>query len=283
MTIGGISPERMLEERGINSVIPLISEDDTSMRGSSLISVNEFIATYTEEELKGIIKNPQEDYRGYISPETAKQYAVIVLSRLNSHIPRAGDSFSLEDIASQASLGGDRLEKFEHLYRFDFRSPEEIREEGFLPNPKSNHGTLYEHFAYDSFGSGNFVSTSEEEGKESVLKNCFYMRDGKPIDRGLSEDWEGLEELGSVSDTIHQLYEYRIRGQEGVCPNNPSYEHEREVVIPEATPKQIDFRSIKFVQPNKWAYDSFEKMSKMVVDHDNSYLEATSDWKNLVE
>src|SRR5690606_6797492 len=88
-----------------------------------------------------------------------------------------GRVLSRIEFEKQARLVGLQLETVGEAYRYDNRSPEQLKADGgFLPNPNKPALSLVEHTEKHSTGSGNFVSTTLKEDNFHIASDAFFSR-----------------------------------------------------------------------------------------------------------
>jgi hypothetical protein len=140
------------------------------------------------------------------------------------------------------------IEPLPEVYRLDARTPQQIAETGFTPNPNKEPATLWEHTATGVSGGGNYVSTSTQSANRGTLLNPDFF-EGTPI-RGTNplEIKQGGSVRQTPEDYEYVRYEYRIKDTEGVVLRNAAYAEEQEAVIRSADPSQIEYREIRIRQ-----------------------------------
>lgn len=92
-----------------------------------------------------------------------------------------GNAPSEAFLQAQAAEAGLRVQNYDELFRFDSRTPQEIRSaSGFTPNPMKTNGFLLDHVRSRSLGTSRFVSFSQEaENKSLFLEDVFLVESAR--------------------------------------------------------------------------------------------------------
>lgn len=190
----------------------------------SIAELHEIVKANNEQEVRAIFNGKVNEILLILEESiTLKTRALIILNRV--YLPeglKPGDIISREAFEIQVEILNGEVEFRQQVFRFDERMPEEVLSAGgFKPNPNKEIGGLFEHFMAGRSGTGDFVSTTK------IKENDLLTSRGR--------------------------YEYRIRNVEGYNVNNllnvrgfgdfnrALVMNEREFVIREALPEQIDY------------------------------------------
>ena len=151
-------------------------------------------------------------------------------------------TITTQEFLRQAKIAGLPVKTFAEVFRFDSRSPEQIRQAtGFLSNPRQKIGTVLEHTLKSSTGSG-FISTTVKPGNTNILiSSGVITAKAAEVNQTLSkqERLELAKATGASPEKMRdserwsykRIYEYRIANIQGALPfERLSIAEEAEVV-----------------------------------------------------
>ena len=218
----------------------------------SELSINDAVKGADRATLEAATKDPtvaqQLAEQGGTTQARVQRDAAIVLSRDNAGELKAGDVRSSEDFNYEAEVSGHKVETMDEVFRLDQRSPEQIAQEGFAPNPNKEAGTLMEHVAEQVSGSGNYVSTSSDAAHAGTLLNPDFFP-STPIKGADPLSIESGATRQTPQDLEYLVREYKISDVDGVkLRDGVGVAAEKEVVIRGANPDQIQYRDITIKQ-----------------------------------
>lgn len=172
-----------------------------------------------------------------------KKGAQLILAAKKIHDSKAQNTLTLKEFSDLAAIEGLEVQNFPVTFRFDSRSPEEIKTaSGFYPNLSKPIGPLLMHSVETSTGA-RFVSVSTKEANSDVLQTISAGKTAKQAEPTTANSEikqrlikqslrEGLFESGENTELL-LLYEYKIENITGVEASEVvAIKSEKEIVTP---------------------------------------------------
>lgn len=196
--------------------------------------------------------------------EYLKKGAQLILAVKKIHEAETHEHSTIKFFSDLATMEGLAVKTFPIAFRFDTRSPEEIKKaSGFYPNPAKPLGPIHMHSIDVSTGA-RFVSVSTKEANTDVLQTIQAGKIGNQTenkmanleikDRLINQSLrEGLFEPAEKTDLL-ALYEYKIENIIGVeAGEMVAIKSEKEVVAPFVNKKSITyFRKVYILYGRKY-------------------------------